>query len=256
MISSTTNSKIKQVRALQTQRRARDAEHLFVLEGQRLLEEVLRAGVPAQLVLHTGRLNPQGRSVVNRLARGGAIVEEVSEPVMNACSATEHNPGLLAVVAQPQLKPPADVSLALVLDGIAEPGNLGALLRTAEAAGVQAVWLAPGSVDAFNPKVVRAAAGAHVRLPVIGATWEQITAALQGCRLWRAAAGSGQAYNSVDWRGRCGLLLSGETRGFDARGVKLAAGTVHVPMASAVESLNVAVAAGVILLEAARQRQA
>ena len=62
MISSTTNSKIKQVRALQTQRRARDAEHLFVLEGQRLLEEVLRAGVPAQLVLHTGRLNPQGRS--------------------------------------------------------------------------------------------------------------------------------------------------------------------------------------------------
>ena len=144
MISSTTNSKIKQVRALQTQRRAREAEHLFVLEGQRLLEEVLRAGVPAQLVLHTGRLNPPGRSVVNRLARAGAIVEEVSEPVMNACSATEHNPGLLAVVAQPQLKPPAAVALALVLDGIAEPGNLGALLRTAEAAGVQAVWLAPG----------------------------------------------------------------------------------------------------------------
>ena len=78
MISSTTNSKIKQVRALQTQRRAREAEHLFVLEGQRLLEEVLRAGVPAQLVLHTGRLNPHGRSVVNRLARAGAIVEEVS----------------------------------------------------------------------------------------------------------------------------------------------------------------------------------
>ncbi|MGH2524713.1 MAG: TrmH family RNA methyltransferase, partial [Anaerolineales bacterium] len=165
LITSPSNDKIKLVRALQAQRRAREKERLFVIEGVRLAEEAVRARLPVKLVLHTDHLDPRSRSALNQLARLGAQVETVSPAVMAAASGTQTPQGLLAVVSFPSFVI-RHSSFVIVLDRLSDPGNLGTILRTADAAGVEAVFLAPGTVDAYNPKVVRAALGAHFHLPI------------------------------------------------------------------------------------------
>jgi len=101
---------------------------------------------------------------------------------MRACSDTQTPPGLLAVVPIPDKSPPAAMDFALVIDGVRNPGNLGGLIRSALAAGVQATFLLPGSVDPFNPKVVRGAMGAHFHMPILTLPWEQLSDRLPGAR--------------------------------------------------------------------------
>jgi TrmH family RNA methyltransferase len=175
---------------------------------------------------------------------------------MAAASDTQTPPGLLAVLPMPALAPPAPLTLALVLDALADPGNLGTLLRTALAAAVQVVFLAPGSVDPFNPKVVRGAMGAHFHLPIIAAGWEPIAQALSGLDLYLAEAGGGLAYTAVDWRRPAALIVGSEAAGPSAAARALSPRPVTIPMPGRAESLNAAVAAAVILFESARQRAA
>jgi TrmH family RNA methyltransferase len=255
LITSAANPKIKLVRTLQTKRSRREAEQAFVVEGVRLAEEALRARAPARLVLHTDGLDSRSRSALNGLARLGADVVAVSPAAMAAASDTQTPPGLLAVVGWPALVPPAPLSFALVLDRLADPGNLGTVLRSAGAAGVQAVFLAPGTVDLYNPKVVRAAMGAHFHLPIVSLGWEALADALAGLALWRAEAHSGVAYDQVDWRGPSGLVIGSEAAGPGDAAQRLAPNSVHIPMAGQAESLNAAVAAGIIVFEVARQRR-
>lgn len=254
MITSTSNPRVKWVRRLQTQRRAREQEGLFVIEGARWAHEAVAAEAPARLVLHTDHLDERARGLVNNLARLGAEVQSVSDPVMAACSETETPPGLLVVLPMLQLESPQPFDLALVVDRLRDPGNLGTLLRTALAAGVQAVFLTPGTVDAYNPKVVRAAMGAHLRLPLRTVEIEALGAALDGLDLWLAESGAGQRYDEVDWHRPVALVIGGEAEGVRTDLRRDAAGSVHIPLAKAAESLNAAVAAAVLLFEIARQR--
>jgi TrmH family RNA methyltransferase len=256
MISSASNEKIKLVRALQAQRRAREKEQLFVLEGVRLVEEALHAQAAVRLVLHTDSLDARGRAVVNQLARQGAAVEAVTPEVMAAASADQTPPGLLAVApfAARACPPPGELTFALVLDRIGDPGNLGAMLRTADAAGVQAVFLAPGTVDAYNPKVVRAAMGAHFHLPVISATWAELGEKLAGIGVWLAEAREGTPYPKVNWRAPSALLIGSEAEGPSPDALQFTDRRVCIPMPGRAESLNAAVAAGILMFEAARQR--
>jgi RNA methyltransferase, TrmH family len=256
LITSASNPKIKLVRALQARRSERKAEQAFVVEGLRLAEEAVRAEVPARLVLHTDHLDGRGRAAVNQLARLGATVETVTPEVMAAASNTQTPSGLLAVLALPAATPPKPLTWALVLDRLADPGNLGTVLRTASAAGVQAAFLAPGTVDAYNPKVVRAAAGAHFQMPIIEAGWGDIASALARLTLWRAEAHTGTAYDQVDWRQPAGLVIGSEAAGPGDAAQRLAPDAVHIPMPGQAESLNAAIAAAVLLFEAARQRRA
>ncbi len=256
MISSTANPRVKWVRALQAKRRARQEEGLFVVEGVRLAREAVASGLPARLVLYTDHLDERGRGLVNSLARLGAEVEPVTPAVMAACSDTQTPPGLLAVLPIPNPPLPDALTLALIADGLADPGNLGALLRTALAAGVQAVFLTESSVDAYNPKVVRGAMGAHLRLPIIQAEAQAIPARLTGLSLWLAEAGAGSRYDQVDWRRPSALIIGGEAGGASPALRQSVAGRVCIPMQAGSESLNAAVAAAVILFEAARQRGA
>lgn len=255
MITSLKNPRVKLVRALQTNRRARARERLYVVEGRRLLEEVDRTAVAPLTVLHHDHLGERDRGVVNRLARRGATIEVVSDEVLAACSATETASGLLAVLPFQNLSPPPEPSLVLICDRIGDPGNMGAVLRTAEAAGVDMVLAAPGTVDIYNPKVVRGGAGAHLRLPVLPLDWNAIRAAVVHCECLLASSHSGVPYDAVDWTRRSALIVSSETGGSGEQARALAHADVHIPMASATESLNVAVAAGVLLMEAARQRR-
>jgi TrmH family RNA methyltransferase len=256
MITSTANPRIQWVRQLQARRRAREAEQVFVIEGVRLAEEAWRARVAPRLVLHVDGLDARGQAALAGLAELGAPVEVVSPAVMAAASQTLTPPGLLAVVPRPRLAPADRLTFVLVLDRLADPGNTGTLLRTAAAAGVEAVALATGTVDAYNPKVVRAAAGAHFHLPLIEAGWDELGQRLRaaGLRLWRAEAHGGLRYDRVDWRGPVGLVIGSEAAGLSPPAVALAPEAVHIPLPGRAESLNAAIAGAVLMFEVARQR--
>jgi TrmH family RNA methyltransferase len=144
----------------------------------------------------------------------------------------------------------------LILDGIADPGNLGTILRTAAAASVGLVVLAPHCVDPFNPKALRSAMGAHFRIPIARQSWDEIAGAVSGLSLYLADSGGTLPYYNVDWRGPSALIVGGEAHGADPHARQLAGATVAIPMGSAVESLNAASAAAVILFEIRRQRTA
>jgi TrmH family RNA methyltransferase len=254
MISSPTNARVKWVRALQAKRKARDQASAFVVEGTRWAEEILAAGCPVDLVMHTPHLDDRGRGIVNRLARLGGQIAPVSDDVMAACSDTHTPQGLLLVLPKPDLPVPPTPSLLLVLDRLSDPGNLGTILRTALAAGVDAVGLTPGSVDVFNPKVVRAAMGALLHLPVVSVAPAQLSAWADGSRLWWTKAGQGVPYDQVNWQQAVCLIIGGEAHGVSAELAQAAHDVTHIPMRGASDSLNAAVAAAVFLFEIRRQR--
>jgi RNA methyltransferase, TrmH family len=257
MITSSANHKIKLIRALLSQRRVRESERAFVIEGVRLAEEAARAGSIPHLVLHTATLDERGQAALEALKRSGAHeVSAVTPNVMRSVSDTPTPQGLLAVIPLSPSFPilPPALSLALVLDGISDPGNLGTILRTALASAVEAVFLTPGTADAYNPKVVRAALGAHFRLPIIETNWADLRQRLAHTERWRAEAREGKAYDHVDWRQPSALVIGSEAEGPSEAARQFAEHQVHIPMPGPTESLNAAVAAGVLLFEIARQR--
>jgi TrmH family RNA methyltransferase len=179
----------------------------------------------------------------------------VSERVMKAMADTVSPQGVLAVVPFVELELPPGPSLGLVVDGLRDPGNLGAILRSANATGVEQVILAPKTVDPYNPKVVRGAMGAHFRLPIQALSWPEITEALVGVEVLLADVRGEQVYYEVDWAKTSALIIGGEAYGASGEAKELATATIAIPMHGGVESLNAAVAASVILFEAARQRR-
>lgn len=254
MITSRANPHAKRVCALQTRRRARQQEGAFVIEGIRLAQEALSAQFPIQQVLHTEHLDKRARGLLNSLARQGAEVIQVSDSVMAICSSTDSPPGLLAVLPIQSLPLPERLTLALVADRWADPGNLGTLLRTSLAAGVEAVFLTEGTVDPYNPKVVRGAMGAHFHLPIVGLDPAEPPQQFNTLKLLLAEADKGMPHHQVDWQQPVALIIGGEAHGPQPELRALAASAVHIPMAGKTESLNAAVAAAVILFEIARQR--
>jgi TrmH family RNA methyltransferase len=178
----------------------------------------------------------------------------VAPEVLAAASDTQAPQGLLAVLRMHSLPLPERLDLAFIPDGVRDPGNLGTMLRTAAAAGVGAVFLPAGTADPYAPKVVRAAMGAHFRLPVHIATWEEIAGRLSTTSLQVYLAAAGRAsYTAADFRLRP-LVIGGEAEGAGAEAARLANARVHIPMPGGMESLNAAVAAGILLFEAVRQR--
>jgi TrmH family RNA methyltransferase len=177
----------------------------------------------------------------------------VTDEVMAACADTQTPQGVLAVVPFIGLNPRP--GLLLILDAIRDPGNLGTILRSAESAGVGQVLLSPGTVDLYNPKVVRGAMGAHFRLPVFSRDWPDIGQAASGRAVWLADAAGDTTYDAVDWTRPSALIVGGEAFGAGEEAEQLATGRVSIPMPGGAESLNAAMAATVILFEAARQHR-
>jgi len=255
LIQSTTNDKVKYVRTLE-RRRTREKEGRFVVEGVRVVEDALRAGCVPALAFYTSDVEetPRGQALLQRLTAATPEVYPVSEAVMAVVSDTVAPQGILAICPIVELQPRRDF-LWLVLDGIQDPGNLGTLLRSAEAAGVDRVWMAPGTVDAFSAKVVRAGAGVHFRLPLVRRSWPEIAHALQGRPVRMAEEGCPLAYDDVDWQQPAALVVSNEGSGPSDEARQVATECIAIPMQGGTESLNVGVAASVILFEAARQRR-
>jgi TrmH family RNA methyltransferase len=254
MITSTQNERVKYIRSL-ARRRARQREGRFVVEGTRLIDEMVRAGIEPALVLHTEAwvATPEGQRLSSALASAEDGDWLVSEAVLAACADTETPQGVLAVVPFLQVEPRP--GLILILDQVRDPGNLGTILRSAEAAGAGQVILAPGTVDLYNPKVVRGAMGAHFRLPVADMEWPAVAKRVAGRGVWLADAMGEIAYDRVDWTAPSALIVGGEAAGAGEQAAALATGRVCIPMAGGAESLNAAMAATVILFEVAHQRR-
>jgi TrmH family RNA methyltransferase len=256
MITSVANEKVKYVRSLY-RRRGRYRERHFVIEGVRLVREAFRAGIVPALVFYGEGIDatPGGRELLMETRMRGLAALAVSEQVMKAMADTVSPQGVLAVVPFVELTPPPSPSLTLVADRLRDPGNLGAILRSANAAGVEQVILAPKTVDPYNPKVVRGAMGAHFRLPIVALSWPQITETLTGVRILLADVRAEQTHYEVDWTQPSALIIGGEAYGASREARELAAATIAIPMHGGAESLNAAMAASVILFEAARQRR-
>jgi len=254
LITSLANEKVKLTRSLH-RRRGREKERLFIVEGVRLCEEVLRAEVIPALLFYTPEVAPQER--VMRLLEAFADVGKrgmaVSEEVMCVISDTQTPQGLLAVV--PILEKPPREGLLLIVDRLRDPGNLGTILRSAWAAGVGQVVTTKGTVDIYSPKVVRGAMGAHFHPSLApDKRWEEIEPLLEKRHVLLADARGEVAYYEVDWRLPSALIMGGEAEGASEEAKRLAQKRVHIPMPGGAESLNAAVAASIILFEAARQR--
>jgi TrmH family RNA methyltransferase len=258
MITSIHNPKIQAIRKLQTQVRARRDEQKFVIEGVRLAEEAIQAGWQAYEVFFTDQLDERGKHVLVGFTNRGVPAEQVTQAVMKAVSDTETPQGILVVLSLQTLPIPENLNFILVLDGLRDPGNLGTILRTAAAAGVQAVLLAPGCADAFAPKVVRAGMGAHFRLPILQPGWEAIRRILKvpgkDLRIYLAASDEGCPYTQVDFNLPMALIVGGEAGGAGSESTSLADDKVHIPMPGGSESLNASIAASILIFEVIRQR--
>lgn len=258
-ITSAQNPKVQRVRALLDQRKEREAQQACVVEGVRLVEEALAAAWPAQLVFYSGQLSARGQGLLGSLAAAGAEVAELPEALMKTLAGTDSPPGLLAVFGTRRPALPALLDFAVIADNLRDPGNLGTLLRTAAAAGAQAALLSPGTTDAFAPKVLRAGMGAHFRLPVLHLGWDELRAVCKDrprpLRVLMAEAGAAAACWDLDLRQPLAVLVGGEADGPSREGRALADQAIAIPMPGASESLNAAIAAGILLFEVVRQRR-
>jgi TrmH family RNA methyltransferase len=251
MITSTQNQKIKQIRALQAQARSRRKAGAFVIEGVRLAGEVLKSGWAAQLLLFSGDLNPSGMGMVEAFAASGTRVEEVTPQVMRTASDTQTPQGILVVLPMQELPIPDKFDFIFIPDGVRDPGNLGTMLRTAAAAGVDLVLLPEGTVDVFAPKVVRAAMGAHFYLPLRSLSWKEIHQMIEerSLHIYLADVGGEKVYHQVDYQLPLALVIGGEAAGAGEYARKLADHRIKIPMSGKLESLNAASAAAILLFD-------
>lgn len=240
-------------------RRARRRRHLTLAEGVRLVEEVLRAGAAIDGIVTAPMLqgSPRGRALKDRLAALPAPTVEVPDDELVRLADTEHPQGVIVVVSPPHHRL-EDIVVEpghplLVLDGIQDPGNVGALCRTALGLGAAGMVALPGTADLFGPKALRGSAGALFTLPAVRSDVEPLAAWLNrsGVALYVAAA-DGRSLTRTDFGGtRVALAVGNEGGGSHLLPVD-DSHRVAIPLAAAVESLNVAVAAGIILHEVTR----
>jgi len=237
-------------------RKGRERRTLFLAEGVRAVEELIRSSLAVRGVLVTPQFLKSARGAALRtlVADRRIGIEEVGERELASAADTDAPQGVLAIAETPEHGldsiPLTGVAHIVVLDGIQDPGNAGTIIRTAAALGARGVVALPGTVDPWNPKVVRGAMGAHFRYPVVVATRQEL---FDFCRaesiaVWGTAA-EGEAIGRGRAPERVAVALGNEGAGLSVEVRERCDALVSIPIAPEVESLNVAVAAGIILHE-------
>ncbi|MGB3495764.1 MAG: RNA methyltransferase [Elainellaceae cyanobacterium] len=260
MLTSLQNPLIKQVRKLQ-KAKERHSQRLFLLEGTHLLEESLKAGWALTAVCHTESWKQRYGDLWQQLAETTARLEVVNEEVMRALTTTVNPDGVVAIAPRHRSEasmPSGSFQLGLALETIQDPGNLGTIIRTAAAVNLDCLWLSHNSVDLDHPKVLRASAGQWFRLPMMVSTnlADDVQALKQsGVQVIATLPQASLTYWDLDLTRPTLVLAGNEGAGLSPELAKLADHHVNIPLASAVESLNVAIATALILYEANRQRR-
>jgi RNA methyltransferase, TrmH family len=255
MITSKQNTKVKLVQSLQSSSRTRKSENKFVIEGIRLAEEAIASNWKTDFVLYTDEISQRGKSLLSKYENRGVLSTLVSTKLMRLMSDTETPQGLLVVLVWQSMPLPEPMDFIIVADRIRDPGNLGTIIRTADAAGVQAVITTPGTVDFLSPKVIRAGMGSHFHLPVLSKDYEQLESLSKSLNFYLASVNEGFPYTDNNFQLPTAIVIGNEAEGASQEMVHLANKKIQIPMLGKSESLNAATAAGVLLFEVARQRQ-
>jgi TrmH family RNA methyltransferase len=246
----------KRVRALQ-RRKDREAEGRFLAEGIRVVEDLLASRLDAEWALLASSLedNERGSRLVGELERRGIPRRVVDPREFGKLAPTEHSQGIIVVARTPRSGwdsvPDDPASVILLLDAVQDPGNFGTMVRTAEALGAGALVALPGTVDPWNPKAIRAAAGSSFRVPIISAAWDEAAAWMRE-RGYRSLAAEVGGTPVRGGGGRVGLVVGNEGAGISAEIRAGVDGTVGIPLRGRAESLNVAAAAAILLYELTR----
>ena len=237
-------------------RKARERQQLFVAEGVRAVDELLRSALKVSGVLIGPQFDEQARAqALHALIAQRSIPEQrVDFREFASAAETDSPQGILAIAEVPS-RVLSDMAIPpkarlLVLDGVQDPGNVGTIVRTAEALGVTATYALPGTVDLWNPKVVRSGMGSHFRHPCMVGTWDELDSfrASRAFSVWGAEA-SGTPLGGAAAPDRLALVVGNEGAGLSAESRGRLDHTVALPISSTVESLNVAVATGILLYE-------
>ena len=258
-ITSPTNPRIRWLVGLR-KRRTREAEGVTIVEGHAELSFALDAGVVPQQLFHCPALTHQAASIFSRIDSLSTSVLSLSEPAFAKASYRESPDGWLAVVKDPVRRldelTVGPEPLVLVCESIEKPGNLGAMLRTAEATGLDAVISATPVADWGNPNVIRASKGTVFAVPVAAGPTQQVVAWLREHDLMIVVAtpDSDELFTSVDLTRPSAIVVGAERAGVSARWHEVGDHCVKLPMRGRINSLNVATAAALVVYEAIRQR--
>ena len=244
MITSVDNPRVKEVLRLRRSRERRETG-LFLVEGAREVERARAAGLRFRATYVAPELAPAAAD------HPGA--EHVTARILRHMAYRGEPEGVIAVVESPARELPADATLVLVAVGVEKPGNLGAMARSAEAAGADALLAADGSFDPWNPNAVRASTGAVFTLPILSSTLDELRAL--PLRRVAAVVDAPTRYTEVDLRAPTALIVGAEDQGLDERWRAAADDAVSIPVrGTTADSLNASAAAAVLLFEAVRQR--
>lgn len=260
MISNISNQQVKEIIKLQKQPKHRRASSLFIAEGFKMLKEAAEKGCLVKTYISEFVLGKKPESLEWICKQ--FPYEIVSDQVFRHLSDTVATQGILGIVKQPSYSI-TDIlgdgrHMWLLLDDIRDPGNLGTIMRTAEGAGMSAVIMDKGTVDLFNPKTVRSTMGAIFRMPFIYV--DDITEVIKqikdnGYSVYGTAMEGSIAYDMADYTKGAGIVIGNEANGIQAEVLECITESIHIPMDGKLESLNAAVAAAVVMYEAARQRR-
>ena len=237
-ITSASNPRVKRLTALGRKAKLRREERVFIIEGERLYTDTPRKYLS----------EPDNCTIV-------------TPEIMRKISDTDTPQGVLCVAKMPAYRREdlmGQTPLLLLLENIQDPGNLGTMIRTAEAAGVTGVMMSRDTVDLFNPKTVRATMSAIFRMPFLytdDLVGEIGRLRKEGIAVYAAHLRASRPYDEADCRKPCAFLIGNEGNGLTDDAADAADGRVHIPMQGSIESLNAAMAAGILMFEAARQRR-
>lgn len=258
MITSTSNVQIKQIIALLKKSKERKEQKAFVIEGRKMFEEICQDKTRVIKAYFS-------ESYIKEWYQDEALpevpYETVADSVFDAMAETVTPQGVLAIVKMPEYSLEEMITAAgtlVLLENLRDPGNLGTIIRTAEAAGVSGVILSKESVDMYNPKVIRSTMGAVYRVPFLYV--EEFYELLenlrqQNVRLLAAHLKGKKTFDEADYSGKVGILIGNEANGLSEEAAELANEKVLIPMAGSVESLNAAVAAALLMYEAFRKQK-
>lgn len=256
MLTSLQNPLVKQIRKLH-QAKGRKEQQLFLLEGTHLVEEACTLGYPLTTVCCTPVWQERHQPLENLLRQHTERFEIVSPEVLEAMATTVHPDGIIALAPRMPSPPQRIDSLGIALETLQDPGNLGTIIRTAAATGIDGLWLSSDSVDLDHPKVLRASVGAWFRLNKIvspNLADDLIHFKQQGLQIVATVPQGSRCYWELDFTRPTLMVFGNEGAGLSPELQALADHQVQIPLQRGVESLNVGICAAVMLYEAQRQR--
>ncbi len=257
MLTSTSNAQIKNIMALLKKSKERKEQKAFVIEGRKMFEEICQ---DKSRLIKAYFSESYVKEQYGCFGLPDIPCEIVADSVFDAMAETVTPQGVLAIVRMPEYSLEDMIEKAgtlVLLENLRDPGNLGTIIRTAEAAGVAGILLSKESVDIYNPKVIRSTMGAVYRVPFLYVEdfmelLKELSA--KDVRLLASHLKGKKTFDKADYSGKVGILIGNEANGLSDEAAELAAEKVIIPMAGSVESLNAAVAAALLMYEAYRKQ--